>query len=89
MRVYAQQGSEAMETMVKPEDVLSSDPEIVSGAVVFKGTRVPVDALFENLADGMSLEDFFDNFPTVEREQVEAVLRLAGQDLKRFFPRAA
>jgi uncharacterized protein (DUF433 family) len=71
------------------KDFLSSDPEIVSGAVVFKGTRVPVDALFENLADGMSLEDFLDNFPTVEKDQVEAVLRLAGQDVKRFFPEAA
>jgi uncharacterized protein (DUF433 family) len=79
-----------MEKIPKPEDdVLSSDPEIVHGAVVFKGTRVPVDALFENLADGMSLEEFLDNFPTVERDQVEAVLMLAGEDLKRFFPRAA
>lgn len=74
---------------MKLTDVLSSDPEIVSGAVVFKGTRVPVDALFENLAAGMSLEEFFYNFPTVEREQVEAVLNLAAADLKRFFPRAA
>jgi uncharacterized protein (DUF433 family) len=78
-----------MEAVMKLTDVLSSDPEIVSGAVVFKGTRVPVDALFENLAAGMSLEEFFYNFPTVEREQVEAVLNLAAADLKRFFPRAA
>ena len=70
-------------------DVLSSDPEIVSGAVVFKGTRVPVEALFENLAAGMSLEEFLDNFPTVEKSQAEAVLLLAGHDVKRFFPRAA
>ena len=69
---------------MRPEDVLSSDPEIVSGAVVFKGTRVPVDALFENLADGMSLEVFLDNFPTVERDQVEAVLRLAGEAEEQF-----
>jgi len=74
---------------MKITDVLSSDPEIVSGAVVFKGTRVPVDALFENLADGMSLESFLDNFPTVEREQAEAILHLVGKDLKRYFPEAA
>jgi uncharacterized protein (DUF433 family) len=70
-------------------DVLSSDPEIVSGAIVFKGTRVPVEAFFENLAAGMSLEEFLDNFPTVEKSQAEAVLLLASHDVKRFFPRAA
>jgi uncharacterized protein (DUF433 family) len=70
---------------MKATDVLSSDPEIVSGAVVFKGTRVPVDALFENLAAGMSLEEFLDDFPTVERAQAEAVLQLAADDLKRLY----
>lgn len=58
-------------------DVLSSHPEIVSGAVVFKGTRVPVSALFDNLAGGMSLEEFLDDFRTVERIQAEAALMLA------------
>jgi uncharacterized protein (DUF433 family) len=78
-----------MEAGMKISDVLSADPEVMSGAVVFKGTRVPIEALFENLADGMSLDDFFDNFPTVERSQVEAVLKLATEDLKRALPRAA
>jgi uncharacterized protein (DUF433 family) len=77
------------EAWMKATDVLSSDPEIVSGAVVFKGTRVPVDALFENLAGGMSVEEFLDDFPTVERSQVEAVLQLASDDLKRQFGLAA
>ena len=70
-------------------DVLSSDPEIVSGAVVFKGTRVPVDAFFENIAAGMSVEEFLDNFPTVERDQVEGLLQVLSDDAKRSFPRAA
>ncbi|WP_274630014.1 DUF433 domain-containing protein [Arvimicrobium flavum] len=74
---------------MKITDVLSSDPEVVSGAVVFKGTRVPVDALFENMADGMSVEEFVDNFPTVERHQVEAVLQILANEVKRHFPRAA
>lgn len=74
---------------MKISDVLSSDPEVVSGAVVFKGTRVQVEALFENLAGGMSVEDFLENFPTVEREQVEAVLRFASDDLKHSFKNAA
>jgi len=46
----------------------------VSGAWVFRGTRVPVRALFENLRDGASIEDFLSWFPGVQREQVEAVL---------------
>ena len=70
-------------------DVLSSDPEIVSGAVVFKGTRVPVEALFENLRGGMSLEEFFDNYPTVQRSQVDAVLAWASQDIEKKLSRAA
>ncbi len=66
-------------------DVLSSDPEIVSGAVVFKGTRVPVRAVFENLAAGMSMDDILRNFPSIEREQMEEVLRLGLQSLESHF----
>jgi uncharacterized protein (DUF433 family) len=64
------------------KDVLSSDPDVVSGAVVFKGTRVPVGTLFDHLASGDSIEVFLDDFPTVERSQVEAVLQIAMEDLK-------
>ncbi|MGK5095253.1 DUF433 domain-containing protein [Deltaproteobacteria bacterium TL4] len=46
----------------------------VSGNWVFRGTRVPVRALFENLRDGASIEDFLNWFPGVQREQVETVL---------------
>jgi uncharacterized protein (DUF433 family) len=53
----------------------------VSGALVFKGTRVPVKALFENLEDGARVDDFLEWFPGVTREQVEAVLRHAEQSL--------
>ncbi len=70
-------------------DVLSADPEVMSGAVVFKGTRVPVDALFEYLAGGSSLEEFLDDFPTVERELAEAALLLAGDGVKQLLDRAA
>ena len=50
------------------------DPEKVSGAWVFRGTRVPVAALFENLREGASVQDFLDWFPGVRRAQVESVL---------------
>ena len=53
----------------------------VSGAWLFKGTRVPVAALFENLEDGATVADFLEWFPGVAREQVEAVLEHAEQSL--------
>ena len=56
-------------------------PGKVSGAWVFRGTRVPVKALFENLEDGAREDDFLEWFPGVEREQAEAVLRHAEASL--------
>ena len=56
-------------------------PAKVSGAWIFKGTRVPVKALFVNLEDGARVEEFLEWFPGVTREQVEAVLRHAEQSL--------
>jgi uncharacterized protein (DUF433 family) len=53
----------------------------VSGAWLFKGTRVPVAALFENLEDGATVADFLEWFPGVTRAQVEAVLEHAEQSL--------
>ncbi len=56
-------------------------PGKVSGAWVFKGTRVPVKTLFENLESGATAEDFLEWFPGVKREQVEAVLDHAQRSL--------
>ena len=50
------------------------DADKVSGAWLFRGTRVPVATLFENLRDGATVEQFLDWFPGVERWQVESVL---------------
>ncbi|MGA6826779.1 DUF433 domain-containing protein [Nitrospira sp. NS4] len=47
---------------------LSRDPEIVSGALFFKDTRVPVQTLFDYLEGSSSLEDFLEDFPSVSRE---------------------
>lgn len=55
-------------------DVVEQNPDKVGGVWVFRGTRVPVRALFENLRDGASVGDFLEWFPGVERAQVEAVL---------------
>lgn len=70
-------------------DVLSRDPEVMSGAVVFKGTRVPISALFEYLQAGDPLDTFMADFPTVGREQAELVIRLAGEDLERLLDKRA
>jgi uncharacterized protein (DUF433 family) len=56
-------------------------PGKVSGAWLFKGTRVPVTALFENLEGGATVDDFLEWFPGVTRAQVESVLKHAEQSL--------
>jgi len=57
------------------------DPQRVSGAWVFRGTRVPVSALFENLEDGAQLSDFLAWFPGVTEQQARAVLEHAAHTL--------
>ncbi len=58
------------------------DPDIVSGAWVFRGTRVPVSALFENLEDGAQIKDFVEWFPGVTTEQTRQVLEHAALSLE-------
>jgi len=53
---------------------LERNPDRVSGAWVFRGTRIPVSALFENLKDGASIDQFLEWFPGVTRAEVEALL---------------
>ena len=57
-------------------------PEKLGGAWVFKGSRVPVKALFENLEDGASVEDFLAWFPGVSKAQLDAVLEHASRSLE-------
>ena len=53
---------------------VETHPDKVSGAWVFRGTRVPVAALFENLRDGATVDEFLEWFPGVHRADVESVL---------------
>ena len=69
-------------TTWKSCSAVERDPEKVSGVWVFCGTRVPVAALFENLTDGATIEQFLDWFPGAERSQVESVLDHETRDLK-------
>jgi uncharacterized protein (DUF433 family) len=51
-------------------------PEIQGGTPVFRGTRVPIQSLFDHLEAGESIEDFLDGFRTVKREQVLGLLEI-------------
>lgn len=61
------------------QDIIHIDKEIQSGQTVFVGTRVPVDSLFDHLEAGVSLDEFLDDFPSVTREQVIALLEIASK----------
>ena len=54
--------------------IVSHHPDVVSGALVFAGTRVPVQILIDYLKEGETLDRFLEGFPTVSREQAEAFL---------------
>ena len=60
---------------------ITIDPDIVSGVPVFRGTRVPVEALINNLEAGLTLDEFLENFPTVTREQALQVLEFSKATL--------
>jgi uncharacterized protein (DUF433 family) len=55
-------------------EIISCDPEVMSGTPVFAGTRVPVQTLLDYIEGGDSIDVFLDGFPTVKREQVIAVI---------------
>ena len=57
--------------------LVKRDPEIMSGALCFTGTRVPVKNLFDYLEGSSSLEDFLEDFPSVSRDRAVAVLEAA------------
>ncbi len=57
--------------------VIVKNPDILGGSPVFRGTRVPIQALFDYLEDGETLEDFLQGFPTVSREAAVAALEEA------------
>jgi uncharacterized protein (DUF433 family) len=64
-------------TMDSPEPLFTTSPDVLSGRVVFRGTRIPVEVLFENLADGLSLNEILDAYPTLKREDAIAAIELA------------
>lgn len=64
----------ASRLLAQRSSVISADPEVMSGAPVFRGTRVLAQTLIEHLEAGDSIDDFLEGFPSVSREQVIAFL---------------
>jgi uncharacterized protein (DUF433 family) len=64
-----------------PSTLIVRDPNILSGRPVFRGTRVPVDVLFDNLADGLTLDEILRACPTLDRQDTLTVLDLARERL--------
>ena len=69
----------SLPTKIPPGLPVWIDPERMSGAPCFEGTRVPVESLFTNIESGLSLDEYLECFPDVTRQQVVAVLEYAHQ----------
>ena len=67
--------------MITLDGITHRHPEILSGAPVFVGTRVPVRSLFDYLEGGDTLEEFIHQFPSVKREQIITVLDAAYESV--------
>lgn len=70
--------------MQRLASVVHSDPEILGGTPVFRGTRVPLRNLIDYLERGHSLDEFLDAFPSVSREQAVAALEAAHEALSSY-----
>ena len=60
-------------------EIINVDEDILGGQPVFRGTRVPVESLFDHLEAGVPLDEFLDDFPTVSKEQAIALLDVANK----------
>ena len=71
--------------VARNEQVVSRDPDVMYGELVFTGTRVPARTLVDYIKAGRTLDDFLDGFPSVRREKAEAYLEmtLEAADLAR------
>jgi len=63
------------------KDLINIDAELLGGQPVFKGTRVPIETLFDHLEAGVSLDEFLEDFPTVTKEQAITTLEIANKFL--------
>jgi uncharacterized protein (DUF433 family) len=76
---------------VRPDNPLSRqslftlDPDVMGGRLVFRGTRIPIEVLFENLADGMSLHEIADAYPSLSYEIAVATIELASATIRESY----
>ena len=63
------------------QPIVTSSPDVLSGAPVFAGTRVPVQSLIDYLEGGETIDDFLEGFPTVKRAQIVEFLEKAAAQL--------
>jgi len=61
------------------KDLITVDSEILGGQPVFKGTRVPIETLFDHLEEGVSLNEFLEDFDTVSKDQAIAIMEVASK----------
>jgi uncharacterized protein (DUF433 family) len=66
--------------------LVSRDPEVMSGALCFRGTRVPVKNLFDYLEGSSTLEDFLEDFPSISRATAVSVLDSVSNELPALLP---
>ena len=69
--------------MASLNDLIVKDPDILGGTPVFRGTRVPLQALFDSIEGGETLEEFLEGFPSVSREMAVAALEQARELLSK------
>ena len=62
------------------ENVLSIDPEVMYGDLCFVGTRVPLPVLLDNLDEGMGVDEFVEEYPTVSKSQVLKIVSLLAKE---------
>ena len=80
--------------MINVKEYITVDPEILGGQPVFKGTRVPIESLFDHLENGITLDDFLLDYPTVSRNQAIAIIEIAARimsskDIQKLYETAA
>lgn len=67
------------DSLSRLNDLVVADPDVMHGALCFRGTRVPVELLLNDLKTGHTIDDFLTGCPTVGRDQVEAYFQLAQE----------
>ena len=65
------------------EQVLKIDPQIMHGKLCFAGTRVPLTIFLDNLKDGMGVDEFLVNYPTITRDQAQSVVEWENTALRQ------